>query len=190
MASYYHHRGEYDRVIEMLDSGEVELKNFDLFFIEATANAIHFTKSGKWCHAMLTEIEKQGNNCLPILANTAGYIAADLNIELDRAEKLIRKAVKAFPNESSYLDSLAWVLFRQQKYSEAAQEIQKALKFRPVSQSCCILFFHAAEIHLALGNKKQAREFFDRAVKNFDYNEKLFPDFSPEQIKDLENRLK
>lgn len=190
MAYYYSVRKEYHQVISMLDSGEIELKNIDIFFLEAVGNAIHFTKSEAWCKKLLTEAERQGKECLPVIANSVGYIAADLNIELDRAEKLIRLAADAYPANSSYRDSLAWVLYRQGRFAEASQQITTALAYRIPDKGTSIIFFHAAEIQLALGNKVQARQMFDRAIKIYDAPSTECSDYSHEKIKNLEQRLK
>jgi len=190
MACYHSYRGEYSKIIEMLDSEEIALKDPDIFLFNAVTNAIHLTRSQKWCKQLLTEIERKDKECLPLFANAAGYVCADLNIELERAEKLIRQAVSAFPYESSYRDSLAWVLYRQGRYSEAAQEIQHALNYRAVSVSVCIMYFHAAEIQLALGNKDRARYFFNRGMKIYVHSSPECQEYSPARVTDLENRLK
>ena len=61
--------------------------------------------------------------------NNLGYSYADAGINLDRAEKLIRKAVGLEPRLSTYLDSLGWVLYKRGRFDEAAKAIERAIKF-------------------------------------------------------------
>ena len=42
--------------------------------------------------------------------NDLGYLWADEGKNLDRAESMIRNAVRFEPNNAAYLDSLGWVL--------------------------------------------------------------------------------
>ena len=70
--------------------------------------------------------------------NDLGYLWADRNEHLGRACRMIRKAVEAEPENAAYRDSLGWVLFRQQKYAEAAAELQKASEKIPTAR-CSII---------------------------------------------------
>ena len=59
--------------------------------------------------------------------NFYGYLLADFDRELDLAEKLIRKALDQEPDNVAYIDSLAWVRYRQGRYAEALDEMCKVL---------------------------------------------------------------
>jgi len=56
---------------------------------------------------------------------------ADLNKNLDEAHSLITRALSIEPNNAAFLDSMAWVLYRQKKYKEAFEYQKKALKASP-----------------------------------------------------------
>ncbi len=58
--------------------------------------------------------------------NDLGYLWADQNKNLDRAQRMIQKAVESEPDNLAYRDSLGWVLFRREKYPEAVAELEKA----------------------------------------------------------------
>jgi Flp pilus assembly protein TadD len=49
----------------------------------------------------------------PVLTNALGYTLADHNLELPRAETLIRRALTVSPDSPAVLDSLGWVRYRQ-----------------------------------------------------------------------------
>ncbi len=111
-------------------------------------------------------LEREPNN--PTYNNDLGYIWADRGLHLAEAEKMIRKAIeedrkqrkasglKTEPDRdnSAYLDSLGWVLFKQGKAKEAKPYLLEAIKDRE-GQSIEI-YDHLADVHLALGEKAQA----------------------------------
>lgn len=106
----------------------------------------------------------------PTYNNDLGYIWADHDMNLDEAEKLIRKAIdedrkkrKASPDfdadndkdNSAYLDSLGWVLYKKKDYKEAKKALLEAVKDKDDGNHIEILD-HLAEIHKALGEKAEA----------------------------------
>ena len=58
--------------------------------------------------------------------NDLGYLYADQGKKLEQAEKMIRKALKAEPDNSAYQDSMGWVLFKTGRYDEALKYLKKA----------------------------------------------------------------
>lgn len=98
--------------------------------------------------------------------NDLGYILADHDMQLEKAEKLIRKALeldkkrrKADPtmkegDNGAYLDSLGWVLYKQKKYDEAKKYLQQAVGDKE-SQHIEI-YDHLGDALLALGERDQA----------------------------------
>lgn len=106
----------------------------------------------------------------PTYNNDLGYIWADHDMNLDEAEKLVRKALdedkkkrKAAPDydadndkdNAAYLDSLGWVLYKKKKYEEAKKALLEATKDKDEGQHIEILD-HLAEVHKALGEKAEA----------------------------------
>jgi tetratricopeptide (TPR) repeat protein len=100
------------------------------------------------------------------LHNDLGYIWADNDLRLPEAEKLIRKALEldaAFrkgdaelenQENGAYLDSLGWVLFKQEKYKEAKEVLQRALKDK--SAQHIEIYDHLGDVHLMLGEREAA----------------------------------
>jgi tetratricopeptide (TPR) repeat protein len=110
----------------------------------------------------------------PTYNNDLGYIWADHGMNLAESEKLIRKALeddrqkrqkdnpKKKPEEikdrAGYLDSLAWVMFKQKKYAEAKKYLQQAVQFSAdddEDESIEILD-HYGDVLFALGEKTEA----------------------------------
>jgi tetratricopeptide (TPR) repeat protein len=74
-------------------------------------------------------LEMNPNN--PSLMNFLGFTYADLNINLDEAYTLIESALAQDPENPAYLDSMAWVLYRFEKYEEAYGYQLRALQLAP-----------------------------------------------------------
>ena len=101
---------------------------------------------------------------LPTIANAIAYNFAVLNIELDRAEKLLKTALNAEPKNPAYLDSMAYLLYRKKQFKRARSFIRLALKFANPAESQSTILLHAAEIELAATNDKDAaREYLRKA---------------------------
>ena len=98
----------------------------------------------------------------PACANYVGYLLADQNQELPTAESLIRRAVAADMNNAAYLDSLAWVLYRQGRFGPALDAILQALALDQDGDA--VLFDHAGDICAALQLTDLARFYWTRAL--------------------------
>lgn len=59
--------------------------------------------------------------------NNAAYFMAEKDRDLDRAERYASYACTAEPENPTYLDTYAWVLFKKRNYPKAAEIITKAL---------------------------------------------------------------
>jgi tetratricopeptide (TPR) repeat protein len=105
----------------------------------------------------------------PTYNNDLGYIWADHDMNLDEAEKMIRKALdedrkqrKSNPDlkaeddkdNAAYLDSLGWVLYKKKQYKEAKDALLQAVKDKEGQH--IEIFDHLGDIYTALGDKKEA----------------------------------
>ncbi len=95
--------------------------------------------------------------------NSLGYALALANKDLTRAEKLIRTALASEPGNSSYLDSLAWVLYKRDKFKQAYK--YEMLAYKAMDEDEPVLLEHLGDICYKLGNTSQAREYWKRAVE-------------------------
>jgi len=109
--------------------------------------------------------------------NYLGYMWAERGENLDRARQLIQQAVQADPNNSAYLDSMAWVLFRLGQPDQALPWMEKALQ--TMEEPDPTLFDHYGDILAALGRMEEARRAWQRALEldpdNAVIREKLRP---------------
>jgi tetratricopeptide (TPR) repeat protein len=131
-------------------------------------------KTGEYLEALLAQDPDN-----PTYNNDLGYIWADHDMNLEKSEKLIRKALeedkkrqlKDNPNlkpeevkdNAAYLDSLAWVLYKQKKYKEAKPPILEAVKDKEGQH--IEIYDHLGDIHLALGEKDEALAAYKKGLE-------------------------
>lgn len=63
--------------------------------------------------------------------NSLGYIIAEEDMNINRALKLCRKAIKKKPNNPAYLDSLGWVYYKKGNLAKAHSYLRQALDIAP-----------------------------------------------------------
>ena len=97
------------------------------------------------------------------LKNSIVYLLADRGVVFPWLDELIEDVIKAEPENSSYIDTLAWLRYRQKNYNEALQLINRAMKLS-VKDSGEVLL-HAGDIYNANGRKEEAVEFWKRALE-------------------------
>ncbi|MBN2451882.1 MAG: tetratricopeptide repeat protein, partial [Lentisphaeria bacterium] len=100
----------------------------------------------------------------PAVCNFLGYILADHNRDLGVAEALIAKAVAAEPDNDAFLDSLAWVFYRQGRFDAAHEAMNRALQ-ASVGGLDAVILDHAGDICRALGLEVMARWYWEQALE-------------------------
>ena len=76
--------------------------------------------------------------------NNYAYYLSELNEQLDKAEQMSYKTIKAEPQNATYLDTYAWILFMKERYAEARIYIEQALQND--SDSSAVITEHAGDI--------------------------------------------
>ena len=99
----------------------------------------------------------------PTTLNFYGYVLAEIGRDLDRAEKMIRRALAADPDNGYYLDSLGWVYYQMGEYTRAVTELEKAAA--RVNDDPVILE-HLGDAYAAMRN-------FDKAITAYEQSNRL-----------------
>jgi tetratricopeptide (TPR) repeat protein len=99
----------------------------------------------------------------PEALNYLGYMWAERGEKLDRAREMIEKAVKAEPKNGAFLDSLAWVLFKQNQPQEALPYALQAVENTPKADPT--VFDHLGDIYAALNQPEKARASWQKALE-------------------------
>ncbi len=169
----------YEEVLSQID----KTPDLDKEAKVEAATPIHYTLSSLYVDLRL--IDKAAEHLQALLAvkpndptynNDLGYIWADHDMNLDKAEAMIRKALeedrkeklKANPKSevkenAAYLDSLGWVLFKKKKYQEARPVLEKAVQDKEGQH--IEIFDHLGDVYMALGEKAKAVDAWKQGLK-------------------------
>lgn len=95
--------------------------------------------------------------------NNYAYLLAVEGRDLEHAERMSARTIQERPDDINSLDTYAWILFRQKKYTEALVYIQKALDLakEPAEE----LYSHAGDIYFWNGDHEKAVEFWEQALR-------------------------
>ena len=107
---------------------------------------------------------------LPCLNNYAYYLSLR-DEQLDKAEQMSYKTIKAEPKNATYLDTYAWILFMQQRYAEARIYIDQALQHMDSvtvdgdTIGNAAIYEHAGDIYWHCDAPEKALPYWESALK-------------------------
>ncbi|WP_175630785.1 tetratricopeptide repeat protein [Bacteroides acidifaciens] len=96
------------------------------------------------------------------LNNYAYYLSVERR-DLDKAEEMSYKTVKAEPNNSTYLDTYAWILFEKGNYAEARIYIDNAMKSD--GEKSDVIVEHCGDIYFITGDVEGALKYWKQALE-------------------------
>ncbi len=181
----------YQKLIEQVDQDEALKKEQR----DGINDELKYTMTGLYTELKQVDkavsvlealVEKEPNN--PTYNNDLGYILADNSRDLEKAEKLIRKALEedkkrrqkaadeADPDEkdkddeetaeldnASYLDSLGWVLYRAKRYDEAQKALELAVAVEAGRNT--EIYDHLGDVLAAKGDKVGAIKYYQLGLE-------------------------
>lgn len=107
--------------------------------------------------------------------NNYAYFLSLKNQDMDKAEEMSYRSIKAEPNNKTYLDTYAWILFMQEKYEEAQQYMDKIVpresteKFLLTDEyTSSVILEHAGDIAWMNGEQERAIYLWRLALKRGD----------------------
>ncbi len=83
--------------------------------------------------------------------NNYAYYLSEKGVDLHKAEAMSYKTIKAEPNNGTYLDTYAWILFMEERYADAKTYIDQALKNRDSTADNSTVLEHAGDIYYMNG---------------------------------------
>ena len=96
------------------------------------------------------------------LNNYAYYLSVERR-DLDKAEEMSYKTVKAEPNNATYLDTYAWILFEKGNYAEARIYIDNAMKSD--DEKSDVIVEHCGDIYYMTGDVDGALSYWKKALE-------------------------
>jgi Flp pilus assembly protein TadD len=147
---------EYTAALERIQT--IEPRHWTIFF----GRGVAYERAKKWDLAeadMLKALELLPDQ--PLVLNYLGYFWVDQNRNLDRATKMIERAVALRPNDGAIVDSLGWALYRQGRYEEAVVQLERAVELKGGD---AVITDHLGDAYWRVGRQEEARFQWRRAL--------------------------
>jgi len=154
---------EYKEAVEYLSIGkDYVFKNPPLLaqFYANLGDANHGLKQFLASDSAYEEALKIDPKNIYVL-NNYGYYLSLREEKLDRAEELSAYCNELEPDQSNYQDTYAWILYKQGKFIQAKDWLEKALINGAASNA--VILEHLGDTHAKLQNLVKALEFWTRA---------------------------
>ena len=172
----YYQRDSLDQALSTFQNGVSvinENSNPDIVsdFYEVMGEILHRKDRVEEAFAAYDSCLQWKPDNIPCLNNYAYYLSLR-NEQLDRAELMSHKTIKAEPKNSTYLDTYAWILFMQQRYTESRIYIDQALQNLDTmvvngdTISNAAIYEHAGDIYWHCDNPDKALVFWQDALKS------------------------
>ena len=128
----YYQRDSLDQALSTFQNGVSiinEESNPDIVadFYEVMGEILHKKGRAEEAFAAYDSCLQWKPDNMPCLNNYAYYLSLR-DEQLDKAEQMSHKTIKAEPKNATYLDTFAWILFMQKRYTEAKIYIDQALQ--------------------------------------------------------------
>ena len=132
-------------------------------FYSILGDMYHTQKQMKEAYAAYDSALVYNPSNIGALNNYAYYLSVERR-DLDKAEEMGYKTVKAEPNNATYLDTYAWILFEKGNYAEARIYIDNAMKSEGGDKSDVIVE-HCGDIYDMTGDMDGARTYWKKALE-------------------------
>jgi tetratricopeptide (TPR) repeat protein len=97
-----------------------------------------------------------------LVLNNYAYALAERGTELDKALKMVTKALEIDSTNSSYLDTKGWVHYKLGEYDKAKDYIEQSLEANPDNAEVAD---HLGDVYYKLGDKAKAIEYWQKAYE-------------------------
>jgi tetratricopeptide (TPR) repeat protein len=178
----YLSQNKYKKAVQMLEQGKkLASSNLQLlaYFNGQLGDAYNgvkeYIKSDKAYEAAL-DFDPDNDHVL----NNYSYFLSLRKEKLDLAEKMSTKLVEKNPEDPTYLDTYAWVLYNLGKYDDAKKYIEKAINFDENNSGT--LVEHYGDILFKLGDINGAVEQWEKAKKLNDTTDLLDKKIADRQL--------
>ena len=99
------------------------------------------------------------------IMNNYAYYLSEEGLDLRKAERMSAKSVELEPNNSTYLDTYAWIFYKQGNYNLARIYIDKAVSNMKEDEVSEVILEHCGDIYFALKNTDKALEMWQKALE-------------------------
>lgn len=159
---------DYPAAIEALEAGTDHIdastnKEIASDLYAALGDAHHELGHTTKAYAAYEQALRYNPSNVSCLNNYAYFLSLE-GKRLDYAAAMSRRTVEKEPDNATYLDTYAWVLYRQHRYAEARTYIDRAIADTEPNESNASLFHHAGDIYYRLRQHATALSFWIKAL--------------------------
>ena len=163
----HYQKDQHDEALEVFKKGVRQVgensdKNMVSDFYSIMGDLYHTKKMNVEAYAAYDSALVYKPDNIGALNNYAYYLSVEKK-DLDKAEEMSYKTVKAEPTNNTYLDTYAWILFEKGKYAEARIYIDQALQNGGDKSS--VVVEHCGDIYWMTGEQEKALEYWMKAEK-------------------------
>ena len=97
--------------------------------------------------------------------NNYAYFLSQEGVKLDKAAEMSKRTIEAEPENATYLDTYAWILFQQEQYTQAKIYIDQTIKLSEETPENATLFDHAGDIYFRCNEVDMAVAYWKKALK-------------------------
>lgn len=158
-ASLLDEKNDYQKALAVLQQGLDKFpENVQLRFYFGTMNDRQGNKD-----IVISEMKKV-LEIDPSHVQSMNYLAftwAEMGIELVEAEKLARRALELDPKDGYILDTLGWILYKQNKVAEAVKYLEAAYKYQA---TVSVIAEHLGDAYLKQAMIEKAKTMYRKAA--------------------------
>lgn len=167
LAIAYNQAKRWDDVLEVSQKAlnyitDESNKNVVSDFYAIIGDVYHTKKMMKEAYAAYDSALVYNPDNIGALNNYAYYLSVERR-DLDKAEEMSYKTVKAEPGNATYLDTYAWILFEKGKYTEARIYIDDAIKNTKPEEESAVVYEHCGDIYYMTDDTEKALEYWKKA---------------------------
>ncbi|MHC4153672.1 MAG: tetratricopeptide repeat protein [Planctomycetota bacterium] len=169
-------RGEYNKALEYIDKcleivgpEDGRRQGYVLSKVDVLSLAYGKTSDNSYLKSAIGEYEsllaEMPNNT--VVLNNLAYLLAESGERLPGALEYAARAYKLRPNSAGLLDTYAYVLYKNGRYSEADEILQSALQLygQDGATAPAVVYEHLGMVKEALGARAEALAAYERALE-------------------------
>jgi tetratricopeptide (TPR) repeat protein len=165
----YYQLKEYKKLNKIVKSTNIDKyasDDFNVFLFNLLALSYYESNNLKKSFKYYEKIIRIDTADMIALNNYAYFLSLEKK-NLNKAEMMSRKTVEKEPNNSTYLDTYAWILFKMKSYDDALYYVEEAVKYNGITNG---------EIMDHYGDILRKKERLNQAIAAWEISQKLEPD--------------
>ena len=146
----------YTRALDRIPT--LEERHWAILYARGIVNE----RSGRWPQAeadFLKALDLRPDQ--PYVLNYLAYSWVEQGVHLDKARKMLERAVELRPNDGFIVDSLGWILLSMGEKTEAVSKLEQAVELEPQDAT---INDHLGDAYWKVGRQAEARFQWRRAL--------------------------